>query len=204
MGLSVSIASAIVLVGWIAFIGAIATAMLSGVNDVGSLVNSMSRDDVSPGVQLGLRITSIEASAINFTVTNTGSKDLFLRNGTYAWNSVIITYNNTDWQTYLIDNYTVLAITTTGSNDSFDLTSHHSINPGEQAFIHIDLPTQAPIIEPGSIVDVVFASRYGVSARQEIMVATYGEQMLLTSSSSGSLEGPGFGGYISGGGTIGS
>ena len=200
MGLSVSIASAIVLIGWIAFIGAISTALLTTMNSVGSLVNSTSNDDIKLTVQLGLRITSVENRAVNFSVTNQGSKDVFLRNETFAWNSVIITYNNTDWQTYLIENYTVLDISATGTNESFDIRSHQSIKPGEQALIEIDLPSGTPDILRGSVVNVVFASHYGVSASQEILVSTYGEQALMSWSGQGNS---GLGGYSVGGGVIG-
>jgi len=176
MGLSVSIASAIVLVGWIAFIGAISTALLTTMNNVGTLANSPSTNEVKLNVQLSLTITDAESRSLNFSVQNTGSLAVFLRNETFAWNSVIITYNNTAWQTYLVDNYTVLAIDPIGTNDSFDLTSHQSINPGEQALIQVNLPSSAPDIQIGSVVDVVFASNYGVIARQEILVLAYGGQ----------------------------
>ena len=176
MGLSVSIASAIVLIGWIAFIGAISTALLTTMNNVGTLVNSPSIDEAKLSVQLSLTITSIESRSLNFSVQNTGSNVVFLRNETFAWNSVIITYNNTDWQTYLIDNYTVLAITAIGTNVSFNVAAHQGINPGEQALIQVDLRSGAPDIQIGSVVTVVFASNYGVSARQELLVLAYGEQ----------------------------
>ena len=194
MGLSVSIASAIVLVGWIAFVGAISTALLATMNNVGTLVNSPSSDEAKLSVQLGLSIASVESRSLNFSVQNTGSRDIFLRNETFAWNSVIVTYNNTDWQTYLIDNYTVLAINAIGTNESFDVTSHQSIKPGEQALIQVDLPSGAPDIQIGSIVNVVFASHYGVSARQEVLVLTYGAQI---------ARAPAPGGYIVGGGVVG-
>ena len=187
MGLSVSIASAIVLIGWIVFIGAISTALLTTMNNVGTLVNSPSIDEAQLSVQLSLTITSVESRSLNFSVQNTGSSEIFLRTETFAWNSVIITYNNTDvtsnnteWQTYLIDNYTVLAVNAIGTNESFDVTSHQSINPGEQALIQVDLPSDAPDIQIGSVVTVVFASNYGVSARQEILVLTYGEQIQIS------------------------
>jgi len=178
MGLSISIASAIVLVGWIAFIGAISTALLTTMNNIGTLANSTSSDDVKLGVKLGLKIASVESRSLNFSVENTGSLDIFLRNETFAWNNVIVTYNNsaTDWQTYLMDNYTVLAINAIGANESFDVTSHQSINPGEQALIQVYPPSSAPDIQIGSVVNVVFASHYGVIARQEILVLAYGEQ----------------------------
>jgi hypothetical protein len=200
MGLSVSIASAIVLVGWIAFIGAISTALLTTMNNVGTLANSTSSGDIKLGVQLDLTIASVESTSLNFSVQNVGSLDIFLRNETFAWNSVIVTYNNTDWQTYLIDNYTVLAIDAYGTNESFDVTSHQSIHPGEQALIQVILPSSAPIIQIGSVVDVVFASHYGVIARQEILLLAYGEQTLA---SGGGKTGAGLGGYIAGGGLVG-
>jgi hypothetical protein len=205
VGLSVSIASAIVLVGWIAFIGAVSTALLTTMNNVGTLVNSTSSDSIKLSVELGLTITSVENRSLNFSVQNTGSRDIFLRNETFAWNSVIITYNTstyntTNWQTYLIENYTVLAINATGTNESFDVASHQSIKPGEQALIEVDLPSGAPDIRIGSVVDIVFASHYGVSARQEILVSTYGEQVLMSSGGQGSS---GLGGYSVGGGVVG-
>jgi len=200
MGLSVSIASAIVLIGWIAFIGAISTALLATMNNVGTLVNSTSSDDIKLSVQLGLTIVSVESRSINFSVQNIGSRDVFLRNETFAWNSVIVTYNNTDSQTYLIENYTVLAISATGTNESFDVVSHQNIKPGEQALIEIDVPSEAPDILIGSVVNVVFASHYGVSARQEILVSTYGEQ---TSVILGRLGNSGLGGYIVSDGIVG-
>jgi archaellum component FlaF (FlaF/FlaG flagellin family) len=179
MGLSISIASAIVLVGWLALVGAISTTMITAVFDMGTIVNSASNESNKLNVQLSLRITNVESSAINFSVLNSGSIDVFLGNETFAWNSVIVTYNDTDaqnnssWQTYLIENYTVLAINVTGTNESFDLTSHQSIKPGEQAIIEVNLPPEAPEIPIGSVLNVVFASNYGVTASQEVFVSTY-------------------------------
>jgi hypothetical protein len=169
------------------------------VNDIGSLVSSTSNDSIKLSIQLELRITSVESRSINFTVLNTGSREVFLRNQTFTWNSVIVTYNNTDWNTYLIENYTVLAIDATGTNESFDVTFHQSIKPGEQALIEVDMPSDAPDILIGSVVNVVFASHYGVSARHEIMVSTYGEQALT---SEAGLP-PALGGYSVGGGVVG-
>jgi len=178
MGLSVSIASAIVLVGWIALAGAVSTSVLCTMNALGSMVNSASDDKIKLGVQLGLNITSIEAREINFSVRNTGSREIFLRNGSFVWNSVIVCYNNSGWQTYLIENYTVLAINVTGTDISFDVASHTCIKPGEEAMIEAELPSEAPDIVQNSLVTVVFASHYGVGAVQEVFVSQYG---LLTS-----------------------
>ena len=199
MGLSVSIASAIVLIGWIAFIGSISAAMLTTINAVGTVVNSTSSDDIKLSVQLALTITYAYNSNITISVQNTGSREIFLRNETFEWNSVILTYNNTDWQTYLIDNYTVLAINPVGANTSSTFTSQQSIKPGEQALIEVDLPSGAPPILLGSIVNVVFASQYGVSAAQEILVSAYGQQ---TSISEGGQGISGSDGYTTGGGTV--
>lgn len=178
MGLSVSIASAIVLIGWIAFVGAISTAMLQTINAVGLQVNSTTDDKTRLGVRLQLDITSIENRALNFTVSNTGSSEIFLRNETFAWNTVLLTYNNTDWITYMIENYTVMSINATGTTGSFNPTTHQSIKPGEQALINVQLPTSAPDILTNSFATVVFATHYGISAQQETFVNQYGERTL--------------------------
>jgi archaellum component FlaF (FlaF/FlaG flagellin family) len=175
MGLSEPIAAAIVLIGWIVFIGAISTALLTTMNSIGTLANSPSSDDVKLGVQLSLTNTSVapDNRSLIFSVQNTGSLEIFLRNETFEWNNVIVTYNisNTDWQTYLVYNYTVVTINVIGTNESFAVTSHQSINPGEQALIQAYLPSSALDIQSGSVVDVVFASNYGVIARQEIQAS---------------------------------
>ena len=181
MGFSISIASAIVLIGWLALIGSISGTMLTAINEIGTLVNSAPSNSVKQSVQLGLQIKSVQDRAINISVVNAGSVAVFLRNVTFAWNSIIISYNATSWQTYLIDNYTVLAISVVGANESFDVSSHQSVNPGEQVLIEVYLPTQAPAIPLGSVVNVVFASNYGVCARQEILLSTYGDQALVSS-----------------------
>jgi len=178
MGLSVAIASAIVLVGWIAFAGTVSTTVFSTMNDVLSLMESASYDKLKASVGLELTITSVEAREINFTVSNTGSKEIFLRNETYTWNNVIVSYNNTKWQTYPIDDYTVLSINVTGADVSFDVTSHPSIKPGEVAIIEATLPSGAPDVLETSVVTVVFASHYGVSAVEEVYVEQYGERTL--------------------------
>jgi archaellum component FlaF (FlaF/FlaG flagellin family) len=183
MGLSISIASAVALIGWIIFIGAVSTAMLRTMNEVGLQVNSSTGDTIRLSVQLRLNITDIESRTVNFTISNTGSKEIFLRNETFAWNTVILTYNNTDYKTYMIENYTVLNINATGTDQTFDLTTHHTIKPGEQAFINIQLPPSAPDILTNSVVTVVFATHYGTSAQQEIYVNQYGAR-------AGSLGGP--------------
>ena len=199
MGFSVSIASAIVLVGWLALVGSISGTMLTAINEIGTLVNSTPSNSVKQSVQLGLQIISVQNDAINFSVVNTGSVVVFLRNETFAWNSVIVSYNATNWQTYLIDNYTIVAINVVGANESFDLSSHQSLNPGEQVLIEVYMPTQAPEIPLGSIVNVVFASNYGVCANQEIYLSTYGNQTLTTNNGS---TNPDLGGYYTGGGPI--
>jgi len=177
MGLSVPIASAIVFIGWIALAGAISTSTLSTMNALGSMVNSASDDKIKLGVQLELNITSIEARELNFSVRNTGSRDIFLRNESYVWNSVILNYNTTtsDWQAYLIENYTILSINVTGTDASFTITSHSCLKPGEEALIQVELPSGAPDIPVNSLVTVVFASHYGVSAAEEAFISQYGE-----------------------------
>lgn len=178
MGLSITFASAVALIGWIVFVGAVSTAMLRTMNEVGLQANSATEDKIRLSVQLRLSITYIETRTLNFTVSNTGSKEIFLRNETYAWNTAILTYNNTDWKTYIIENYSVLRINATGTDESFDVSTHRTIKPGEQALINIQLPPSAPDILTNSVVTIVFATHYGTSARQEVFVNQYGERLL--------------------------
>jgi uncharacterized membrane protein YgcG len=212
MGLSVSIASAIAIVGWIAFIGATSTALITTMNNVGILVNSASSNDIKLNVQLSLAITSVESESINFTVQNMGSREIFFENETFGWNSVIVTYNSTNWQSYLIDNYTILAINPASSNTSSNFAGQQSIKPGEEALIEVDLPAGAPPIldqtstSIGSVLNVVFASQYGVTAAQEILVSNYGPQTMTSSGGNGSGSSgseASSGGYTIGGGGVG-
>jgi len=135
-------------------------------------METTSNDEIKVGVQLGINVTGLAPQEINFSITNIGSREIFLRNETYAWNSVIIAYNNTNWQTYLIDSYTILSINISGTNISFDVSSHPSIKPGEEASVQAFLPTGAPDIAESSLVTVVFASHYGVVARQEVSASS--------------------------------
>jgi archaellum component FlaF (FlaF/FlaG flagellin family) len=190
MGLSISIASAVALIGWIIFIGAVSTAMLRTMNEVGLQVNSSTDDRLRLSVQLRLSITDVESTTVNFFIYNTGSKEIFLRNETFAWNTVILTYNNTDWKTYMIENYTVLSINATGTDQTFDLSTHLTIKPGEQALMSIQLPSSAPDILTNSVVTVVFATHYGSCAQQEIYVNQYGMRAESLGSPSGLIMGP--------------
>jgi len=57
MGLSVGVASTIVLAGWIAFAGTVSTAILSNLNDVLALMETTSTDENKVGVQLEINVT---------------------------------------------------------------------------------------------------------------------------------------------------
>jgi len=165
MGFSVTIASTIVLIGLMTFVGATLTTMLYTINDLTILVNTLKDEKLN--VDLEIEIVKIDASEIQFLVRNTGSKTIFLMDQGYKWNSIIISYNNTYWRPYLIEDYTVLEIKVSGTDVTFNFDDHRYVNPGEEAYIKVNLPPEAPEIPVNSTVTVVFASHYGVTAVKE-------------------------------------
>ena len=165
MGFSVTIASTIVLIGLIAFAGATTASMLYILNDLTTLTNTLARQRLD--VQIELNVTSVSNSTVYFYVKNTGSETIFLKNGSFNWNSVIVAYNNSVWHSYLIDDFAVLEIKVQGSSVSFNLSTHRFVNPGEEAQLRVDLPDGAPEIPPNGVVLIVFVSHYGVSAMGE-------------------------------------
>ena len=164
MGFSVTIASTIVLIGLIAFAGSLSTTMFCAINNVFVLLNTVS--DKS-NVQLELEIVSVNASEIQFYVRNTGSKVIFLLDQGFKWNSAVVSYNNSFWRSYLIEDYTILEIKVTGTNVSFNVNTHSCVNPGEEVHIQASLPSGAPEIPINGTFIVVFASHYGVGAIKE-------------------------------------
>lgn len=164
MGFSVTIASTIVLIGLIAFAGATTASMLYTLNDLTTLTNTLARQKLD--VRIELDVINVSASTVHFYVKNTGSETIFLKNGSFNWNSVIVAYNNSVWHSYLIDDFAVLEIKVQGSNVSFNLSTHRFINPGEEAELGVTLPDGAPEI-PNGVVLIIFVSHYGVSAMEE-------------------------------------
>ncbi|MEM2342248.1 MAG: hypothetical protein QXX94_07175 [Candidatus Bathyarchaeia archaeon] len=164
MGFSVTIASAIILIGLIVFTSVTAATMISTINTLVQLKSLALKVDPLNNVKIDLVISEIEPLKVRFYIRNSGSKPIFIKLGDYNWNSVIISYRNVYWRSYLIENYSILEIRVVGTNYTLDMSMHGSLNPCEEALIEAYLPQGAPEIPLNSSVIVVFASHYGVSA----------------------------------------
>ena len=165
MGFSVAAASAVILIGLITFMGVVTASLLYAINQLIILLNTLPNPDLD--VQIELDRVNINASLIQFYVKNKGSKTIFLKNRDFNWNSVIISYRNNTWHSYLIEDYTVSEIKVQNSTISFNPSTHTYINPGEEAKIIVSLPADAPNIPTNGTVIIVFISHYGVSAMKE-------------------------------------
>jgi len=166
MGLSVSMASAIIFTGMVIFIGLLSSSLLYGLHYYTDLVVY---DPYKVKSRLDVTILSVTNSSVELSVVNSGPATVFLvSEGGYVWSSVIISYrSDSNWNTYLIEDYEVLEINVTGTNVSFNPSTHQFINPGETARIRASVPSGAPEIEVGSPVIAVFTSRFGEVAEDE-------------------------------------
>lgn len=171
MGFSVTIASAIVLIGMIVLFGSIGAVLVYSLNVLSDTAREYLRYERDKlDVKLELEIETITQDSCTVNVKNLGTKTIFLRaEEGFQWNTIMISYQNnaTSWPSYPIESYTVLEVVITGTQTSFDPTDHNFINPGEEARISFDLPEGAPPIPKKATVIIVFASRYGVIAQAE-------------------------------------
>ena len=78
MGFSTPVASAIILIGLIAFMGATSLSLIYSINQLTILLNTTLKHDLD--AQIELSIVDINASSVEFYVKNTGSKTIFLEN----------------------------------------------------------------------------------------------------------------------------
>jgi len=170
MGFSVTIASTIVLIVIITAVVSVSTTMLRGFREVYKATNDyLTGEKERLDVRLDLEVRSLDATSCNITVKNVGSKTIFIcsQNG-FQWNTIIVSYeNNSQWHSYLIENYQVLEVKVSGTNTTFNTTIHNFINPGEEAQISFSVPEDAPDIPLNGVVDVVFVTHYGISAKKE-------------------------------------
>jgi len=165
MGFSVTISSAIILISLIAVGGTLSGAMLYASFIIIPEVNTyVETQRTMLDIQIDLSIESINNRSCNITVSNTGSRTIFMEDGHN--NTIIISYG-TPWIPFLVEDYDVLEIKVSGTNSTFDPNSHRYINPGEEARIEIHIPSYAPDIPLDATVIVVFASHYGVSTQAE-------------------------------------
>ena len=171
MGFSVTIASAIVLIGLIILFGCLSTVLVYSLNTLSDVTKEyIGRERDKLDVRLELSLTSIGANSCIINVRNLGTKTVFLQSQrNFQWNSIVTSYqtNEKNWFSYIIEDYTVLEVNVTDTQVSFDPGNHGFINPGEEARISFNLPEEAPGIPVGATVIVVFASHYGVTAQAE-------------------------------------
>ncbi|MBC7130478.1 hypothetical protein H5T51_04575 [Candidatus Bathyarchaeota archaeon] len=170
MGFSVTISSTIVLIAMIAVSASLLGVVYQSLKEVSNLTNNyVCRERDKLHVSLSLTVDSVNATACNITVRNTGSKVIHLesQNG-YNWNTIVLSYgNSTLWQSYPIEEYTVTTIRVSGTSYAFNLENHPFINPGEEASITFKIPNGAPEIPLNGLVSVVFVTHYGVAASGE-------------------------------------
>jgi len=170
MGFSVTITSSIVLIAIFALTTSILVTVFQGMREAIYAMREYARlEREKLDVKIRLTVVSVNATSCNITVENLGSKAIILRsqNG-FSWNTVILSYGDgVQWQSYPIEDYTVLEIGVSGTNYAFNVDNHPFINPGEEAKILIQIPSEAPEIPEQGLVSVAFVTHYGVVARGE-------------------------------------
>ncbi len=170
MGFSVTLASAIVLIGFLAFFGSFSAALVQGVKELSyAAENYVSRERQTIDVNLQLTVDDVNATSCNATVKNIGSKTIFLKSQDgFNWNTIMVSYgNSSQWQSYSIEDYEIVDVKVSGTNSSFNPASHCYVNSGEEVRLAFSVPSGAPEISLQSVVSVTFASHYGVTASGE-------------------------------------
>ena len=108
MGFSVTLASAIVLIGFLAIFASFTTALFQGIKELSYIAEDyVSREREKIDVKLQLTVDAVNATACNATVKNIGSKTIFLKsqNG-FKWNTIMVSYgSSSQWQSYPIEEY---------------------------------------------------------------------------------------------------
>jgi len=166
MGFSVTISSVIILIGLLVTFTSVSVVVFQSLRELSYATKDyFNRERERLDVQLQLEVEEVNASSCNITVKNTGCKTIFLRsqNG-FQWNTILLSYiNNSDWQSYIIEQYDILDVKVSNTNCSFNPSSHNFINPGEEALISFNISAGAP----ESMVSVAFVTHYGVTAKAE-------------------------------------
>lgn len=170
MGFSVTISTAIILIGLIVLLSSASVAIIQSAREITCVVDDyLAREREKLDVRLELQIESVNARNCTFAVNNTGSKTVFLQsqNG-FQWNTIAFSYGNTsEWRSYLIEDYSVLEVRVSGTNTTFSPNAHPFINPGEEARILFSVPDGAPDVPVDGIATVAFVTHYGVVASAE-------------------------------------
>ena len=170
MGFSVTLASAIVLIGFLAIFASFTAAFFQGIKELSYIAKDyVNREREKIDVNLQLTVDAVDATSCNVTVKNTGAKTIFLKNQNgFSWNTIMMSYGNSShWQSYSIEDYEIVYIKVSGTNSSFNPTSHNYVNSGEEVHLAFSIPSGAPEIPEQAVVSVTFASHYGVTASGE-------------------------------------
>jgi len=169
MGFSIPLSSFIVMVGLVIAFSLAASATMQGALEVSRTIkNYVNLEKTKLDVKLELQINYVNESSCNITVKNLGSRVIFFKSQRgFRWNTIIFSYCNSCWRSYLIENFTVLGVRVMNSNVSFSPESHSFIAPGEEAIVYFKLPEGAPEIPQNTVFTVTFISHYGVSAVKE-------------------------------------
>lgn len=173
MGFSVTLTSAIVLIGFLAIFASFTTALFQGINELTCIADEyVNREREKIDVQLQLTVDNVTASSCTVTVKNTGSKTVFLKSQDgFKWNTLMVAYGNgSQWQSYPIEEYEILAVRVSGTNSTFNPSTHSYVNSGEEVSLACNIPAGAPEIQSGAVVSVTFASHYGVTASGEAVL----------------------------------
>jgi archaellum component FlaF (FlaF/FlaG flagellin family) len=169
MGFSVTIAASIVLIGIIATLASISTTLIYSFGQLNKASSDyLEQEQERLDVRLDLEVNSVNATSCNVTIQNLGGKTIFLtsQNG-FKWNSMIISYDNSSWHSYLIENYRILEVKVSGTNTTFNIATHSFINSGEEALVSFRIPQGAPDIPSNGVVNVAFVTHYGTSVTKE-------------------------------------
>lgn len=96
MGFSVTIASAIVLIGLIILFGSLSAVLVYSLNTLFDATKEyVNRERDKLDVRLELNITSIESDSCVIEVKNLGTKTIFLQSqNNFQWNSIVTSYQN--------------------------------------------------------------------------------------------------------------
>lgn len=165
MGFSVVVASAISLIGLLVSTSLIIATMLPAANTLAHLSQEiLDCNLMDEGARIDLILKGVDNTKVIFCLRNLGPKTIFFRRGSYDWNTIIVSYRNGRWRTYIIDNYTILETRVTGTNYTISTGNIICLNPGEEALIEARLPSGAPEIPLNGTITVVFASHYGSKA----------------------------------------
>lgn len=168
MGISTTVATAIVFIGLLTFVSSILGLLFNTTYLLMEIYSNVNYDVVRTRIEIS--DVTVSNDSIVMLIKNLGPGVIHLVNYGYSWCSIVISYNSSlGWVTYLIDNYVVNNITVLNTDVSYSLPEHSFINPGEGAWITARIPEGAPEIMSNSPVVIVFSTRFGEVAMYEVV-----------------------------------